>query len=323
MKPFSDVANVSTLSEKSLIARVCNKFGDSASLPSPFGAGDDCAVIETNKLKSNICVTSDAVILGRHFSETDSPFLAGEKLIKRNVSDIAAMGALPISALASSICSPRISLEWLDAFSEGMGTAASKYGIKIIGGDFASVKDDFFSTHLTLMGETNGRILTRIGANEGDYICVTGTLGASFESGHHLSFEPRIEQGRFFAKSDLVTSCTDLSDGIASDLRNILPKGMFAELEEVSIPLRTYGDTQATIHGAFCDGEDYELLFTVSKSANFSNFEKEYFDRFGTQFYRIGEIKKAKSENEENALILVSEKARQILKFGGFDHYLF
>ncbi len=321
MNPFSDTDNVSSLSEKNLIARVCKKFGDSANLPSPFGAGDDCAVIESASLKKNICLTSDAVILDVHFSRTDSPFEAGQKLIKRNASDIAAMGARPLSALASSICSPRVSLCWLDEFSAGMGDAANRYGIKIIGGDFASVKNDFFSTHLTLLGQSDGAMLTRCGARDGDFICVTGALGASFESGHHLSFEPRIEQGVFFANSQKVTSCTDISDGIGSDLRNLLSAGFCAELRAESIPLREYGDgKKSTLRGAFVDGEDYELLFTVS-AEDFSEVSAEYLSRFGDSIYRIGQIKKAQSNMEENALVLISNNSREVIKFNGFDHY--
>lgn len=322
MKPFSKDNNVATLSEKNLIARVCSKFGSSADLPSPYGAGDDCAVIKPHLLQENVCATSDAVILGRHFSEEDSPFLAGEKLVKRNVSDIASMGAVPFSALASSICSPNVSLEWLDAFSEGMGRACERYAIKIIGGDFASVKDDFFSTHLTLLGQTNSNPLLRTGANEGDIICTTGVLGASFESGHHLTFEPRVSQGVFFAESGLVTSCTDLSDGMGADLRNLLPDGMCAELQEDDIPLREYDGKKASIKGAFCDGEDYELLFTFTSNGDFDKFSREYCSRFGEPIFRIGEIKKAKSPEEENALILVSKSKRKIITLSGFDHYI-
>lgn len=322
MKPFSKNNNVATLSEKKLIARVCAKFGVSADLPSPFGAGDDCALIKTKSLQDNVYATSDAVILGRHFSETDSPFLAGEKLVKRNVSDIASMGARPFSALASSICSPNISLDWLDAFSEGMGRACERYAIKIIGGDFASVKEDFFSTHLTLLGQSTLSPLLRSGAKEGDIICTTGALGASFESGHHLTFQPRLEQGIFFAESGLITSCTDLSDGLGADLRNLLPDGMSAELLEADIPLREYDGKKASIKGAFCDGEDYELLFTFSSQANFDKFAEEYFAKFGEPIFRIGEIKKAKSSDEENALILISNSKRQIIDLVGFDHYI-
>ncbi len=320
MNPFSDIDNVSSLPEKNLIARVCEKFGESANLPSPFGAGDDCAVIESKTLKKNICLTSDAVILDVHFSREDSPFAAGEKLIKRNASDIAAMGARPFSALASSICSPRVSLQWLDEFSKGMGEAARRFGIKIVGGDFTSVKTDFFSTHLTLLGESDGAMLKRDGAAEGDFICVTGALGASFESGHHLSFEPRIEQGVFFANGGKVTSCTDISDGIASDLRNLLPRGMCAELCASDIPLREYCGKKSTLKAAFCDGEDYELLFTVSVE-DYSKLASEYLSCFGEPIYRIGQIKKAQSKLEENALILLSDNSREVVDLNGFDHY--
>ncbi|MBQ6533954.1 MAG: thiamine-monophosphate kinase [Opitutales bacterium] len=323
MKPFSQSDNAASLGEKRLIARVLENFGSCADVPPPFGAGDDCAVLEPARAGENVCVTSDAVILGRHFSEDDPPFAAGEKLVKRNVSDIAAMGARPFAALASSICSPSVSLAWLDEFCKGVGAAARKYGIKIIGGDFASVGGDFFSTHLTLLGRTRFAPLTRSGAKEGDILFTTGALGASLESGHHLSFEPRVELGEFFAASGLVDACIDLSDGMGSDLREIIPQGMCAEVFEEKIPLREYGGKRATLKGAFCDGEDYELLAAFSAGADFEKFSRDCAGRFGAKLREIGAIKKAPSREAEGAIMLVSGGVSAPADFGGFDHYRF
>ncbi len=322
MNPFSKTSNISALSERRLIAKVCEKFGEAAALPPPFGAGDDCALIRSGSLKKNVYATSDAVILGRHFSSETDPFAAGEKLVKRNVSDIAAMGAVPFAALASSICSPNLSLEWLENFCCGMGNAAVRYGIKIVGGDFASVKGDFFSTHLTLLGQSDDCPLTRTGASDGDYICVTGELGASLESGHHLSFEPRVAEGVFFAQNAGITSCIDLSDGIASDIKNLIPQKLCAEISAADIPLRKYGGRVATLKQSLCDGEDYELLFTFSGGeSDMRKFKSAYGEKFGRPFYVLGKIKKANSAEEENALILISEGRREVFKSGGFDHY--
>lgn len=322
MKPFATVGTVGGLGEKRLISRVCAKFGAAADLPPPFGAGDDCALVLSQSLKKNVLLTSDAVILGRHFSPDTPPELAGAKLVKRNVSDIAAMGAHPFAALASSICSPNVSVEWLDGFCGGMGVAAEKYGLKIIGGDFASVGGDFFSTHLTLLGQTDGRTLLRVGASAGDYICVSGALGASFESGHHLAFEPRVEQGVFLAAEPRVSACTDLSDGAASDLRNLLPRGTCAELSESAVPRREYCGKTATLKQALCDGEDYELLFTFSGAASeLSAFSRVYEARFGEPFYVMGQIKTANPADGEDAVFVVSQNRREPFSAGGFDHY--
>lgn len=322
MNPFAKVGTVSELGEKALIARVCKNFGSSASLPPPFGAGDDCALIRSRTLSENVFVTSDAVILGRHFSSDTPPEAAGEKLVKRNASDIAAMGAVPFAALASSICSPNVSLEWLDGFCIGMGRAAERYGIKIIGGDFASVGGDFFSTHLSLFGQSDMCPLLRSGAEIGDYICTTGALGASFESGHHLTFEPRLKEGRFLAENPNVSACMDISDGLASDLKCLLPPHSCGEIFAENLPFRSFGGKLATVRQALCDGEDYELVFTYRGSrGQFDEFLRSYKDAFGCCVYEIGRMAMPRSGDEDNALVLVSGGFREVFKSGGFDHY--
>ena len=144
MNPFADKNCVCELSEKEIIERICGNFGSSMP-PPPFGAGDDCALIKKSLLRKNLYATSDAVIYGRHFDSSASPRRAGAKLMKRNISDIASMGASPIAALTSSIFSKNLSLEWLDEFCFGLASTAEEYGIKLIGGDLAGVEKDFFS----------------------------------------------------------------------------------------------------------------------------------------------------------------------------------
>lgn len=322
MNPFAKVGTVSELGEKALIARVCKNFGSSAALPPPFGAGDDCALIRSRALSENVFATSDAVILGRHFSPDTPPEMAGEKLVKRNASDIAAMGATPFAALASSICSPNVSVEWLDGFCRGMGRAAERYGIKIIGGDFASVGGDFFSTHLTLLGQSGTRPLLRSGAEVGDYICTTGALGASFESGHHLTFEPRLKEGLFLAADNAVSACMDISDGLASDLKCLLPPHSCAEIFAENLPLRKFGGKTATATQAMCDGEDYELVFAYRGSrGRLDGFLRSFEAELGHSAYAIGRIAEPRRAGEKGALVLVSDGVRNAFESGGFDHY--
>ena len=321
MNPFSKEVNVSALGEKKLIERVCARFG-SAVPPPPFGPGDDCALMQSSGFKKNVFVTSDAVVLGRHFSPEDSPAIAGGKLVKRNISDIAAMGASPFAATISALASPNISLDWLDEFCGGVGDTAAKYGIKILGGDFASTGNCFFSAHMTLWGHSDGRPLLRSGASEGDLICVTGELGASFESGWHLSFEPKIEEGAHLSEIGKVTSCIDVSDGVASDLKWLLPSGSCAEIWPSKVPLREFGGCRATLEKALCDGEDYELLFTFSgEMSDFNDFSRGFALKFGKSPIAFGRIKKAQSPSEESALVIVSNGSRNVFRGGGFDHY--
>lgn len=318
MKPFSEIDPISKLDEKQLILRICSLLGDC--MPNaPFGAGDDCAVIASDEFASNdLLATSDAVILGRHFDENTDPILVGRKLVNRNASDIASMGGSPLYALTSGILSKNISLQWLDAFTHGIAEAADGLGIKVVGGDVATAAGDFFSMHMTLMGSAPLRPLLRSGAEVGDAVYVTGSLGLSFESGRHLTFAPRICEGRFLASLDGVSSCTDLSDGFASDVKNILQKNAAVEIYEDSFPCAEFAGRKATLREALCGGEDYELLFTFRGDKKY--LENQWSSAFKTQLREVGKIIFAPVGAEKGILVVGTDGARRIFQESGFNH---
>lgn len=318
MNPFADRNCVCELSEKEIIERICGNFGSSMP-PPPFGAGDDCALIKKSLLRKNLYATSDAVIYGRHFDSSASPRRAGVKLMKRNISDIASMGASPFAALTSSIFSKNLSLEWLDEFCFGLASTAEEYGIKLIGGDLAGVEKDFFSMHLTLLGDSSTKPLLRSGAGVGDWIYVTGVLGRSFESGHHLDFQPRLREGIWLGKQKCVRACTDLSDGLGQDLRNIISSGeISAEIFADSVPLRAFTGGKASLSQALCDGEDYELLFAVR--GNYMKFEKSFFAVFGYVPFRIGRIVNSKC-GRPGEIYITYPGVKTLYNGGGFSHF--
>lgn len=319
MNPFSEKDPLSSLGEKALIARICAAFGASAP-KAPFGPGDDCALIRAEELGGgDMLATSDAVILGRHFDASTDPRLAGRKLVNRNASDIAAMGGRPAFALASGIVSAELSLGWLDGFCAGVSEAAEKLGVKIVGGDVASVEGRFFSMHMSLLGTAPERTLLRSGARIGDALYVTGGLGLSFESGRHLDFEPRIAEGEFLAQTWGVGACIDLSDGLASDVKNIIPRGACAEVFEDSVPRRFFGGKTATLREALCGGEDYELLFAYRGDCG--EFERAWAESLETPLSRIGRISAPASASEAGGLVVVrSGGGREIFRGSGFDH---
>lgn len=308
---FSD--SVASLTEKQLIGRFCKNL--SPFIPqSPLGSGDDCAVIDTKFFRGKILSTSDAVILGRHFLPETPANLAGKKLLNRNISDIASMGGIPKFAMSSTIISPKISLKWLDLFCEGLKEAASEYNIQFIGGDVARGEDDFFSMHITLLGDCIKPML-RIGAKIGDKIFVTGALGASFESGKHLNFRPRVKEGIFLSKTNLVSSCTDISDGIASDLSDILNPKISALLYEKDIPVFNFNSNN--LQKALCDGEDYELLFTLNSNACEADFIKNYELELGCKPIKIGEIVSRK----DFEILIDFDGVQKPISAKGFSHF--
>jgi thiamine-monophosphate kinase len=262
MNPFTRQAtrSVASLGETRLIEAL-RRWLACASPPSPRGIGDDCAVLSPSRRTQ--LLTVDSVVYGRHFDDRARPRDAGAKLLKRNLSDLAAMGAKPVAAVVALTLSPSVKLDWLEGFYRGMASSARRHGVSIVGGDVA--QSDGFAAILTLLGEAAGpRILTRKGARPGDWIYVTGQLGASLQSGHHFGFEPRLAEGAWFARRREVRSMMDVSDGLAKDLPALEPPGAEAVLFPSAIPRRR----GAGLHAALCDGEDYELLVSIGAGAD-------------------------------------------------------
>ena len=314
---------VARLGEKKLIARVCSALGKSCP-PPPCGSGDDCALTPRSSLCKNIYTTVDSVVYGRHFDDASPANLVGEKILKRNISDIASMGARPRSAVCAAVMSSNVSVEWLDSFMAGLAAVAERFGVQIIGGDIADAGiENFFSMSLTLSGDSDLPPLLRGGARAGDILYTTGELGFSFESAHHLTFTPRVEQGLWLAQRNAeclcVSSCTDISDGIACDISNVLAADSKAVLDFV--PMRRFGG-RTSLEKALCDGEDYELLFSVSADfvPHIKDFECAYTEKFGAPPIRIGRVESRKC-GEAPLWIKSSDGSLASFSKGGFEHF--
>ncbi len=299
MHPFTDnpAEAISALGEQKLIAAIRRWLGN-ATPPSPFGIGDDCAVLPRSSRRT--LVTVDPVIHGKHFDATVPPRAVGEKLLKRNLSDIAAMGGRPRAAVVALALDAKISTRWLAAFYRGLASASRRYRVPIVGGDISHQPGGFAAT-LTLIGEASAkRVLTRTGAKNGDWIYVTGTLGGSI-LGHHYRFTPRLDEGRWLAALPEVRSMMDLSDGLAKDLAALTPADAVPALEAGAIPIspaarrlaaRTSGKT--ALHHALADGEDYELLFTLATRADRAAFEATWKRKFpSTRLSCLGRFARA------------------------------
>jgi thiamine-monophosphate kinase len=295
MNPFTPVRarSVAAIGERRLIDGIRRWLGG-ASPAAPFGIGDDCAVIPPTKRHQ--LVTTDPVIFGQHFDETVSPRQAGAKLLKRNLSDIAAMGGRPVAAVVSLALAPETSLRWLEQFYRGLAATALKYRVRIVGGDVTQGPAKFFGAFLTLHGESAGRrVVTRTGARAGDAIYVTGTLGGSL-LGHHHSFTPRLAEGAWLAGRGEVRAMMDVSDGLAKDLDSITSAGLSPALRAEAIPVsaaakrRARDSKRAPLFHALSDGEDYELLLVV-RAGGAAMLERDWRRRFPKlRFTRVGEF---------------------------------
>ncbi len=293
MNPFTanPALSVGALGERRLIAKLREWLGP-ANPPAPFGIGDDCAVLPASG-KRRLLVTTDPVIYGRHFDDTLPPAAAAEKLLKRNLSDIAAMGGIPRSAVVSLALPRRVSIAWIRGFYRALGRCARAHGVAIAGGDVAEA-DGMLGAFLTLLGEAAGpRVLTRRGARIGDWIYVTGSLGGSILGKHHR-FTPRLAEGRWLAARREVRCLMDLSDGLAKDLLELVPAGTKPALAADSIPLSRAArqlarrDGRTALDHALSDGEDFELLFAIAARADRAALERAWRSRFSTALTCIG-----------------------------------
>lgn len=226
------------------------------------GAGDDCAVVPRDSRWDTLLKT-DAIVEGVHFLPGTDPAGIGHKALARAISDIAAMGGLPEFALVTLFVHPARSLELLEGIYAGLSATARNYGISVAGGESASLPHDGLAISIALTGRVErGKAILRSTGHIGDILCVSGPLGGSFLSGRHLDFEPRLELARRLMKESLRPSAMmDLSDGLGTDLPRLArASGCSFNVDTESLPRHE----ACSISQAICDGEDYELLLSIS-----------------------------------------------------------
>ncbi|MCS7049655.1 MAG: thiamine-phosphate kinase [Verrucomicrobiae bacterium] len=279
---------VRDLGEFGLIAKLCED------LPA---CGDDCAVLPAARRDRYLLFTCDPVIENIHYLPETPAYRVGWKAMARNLSDIAAMSGLPRYAVVSLGLRPETPVRYVTELYRGLRAAANRFHCEVVGGDTAHVRGDQFIV-IAMLGEVEKhRLVRRRGARPGDVVFVTGPLGGSFASGHHLTFTPRIREARWLTAHYRVHAMLDLSDGLASDLQRLIEAGGVGfALESAKIPCRT------TLNAALTEGEDFELLFTVSPR-DAASLRK--------RFHEIGRV-------IPKPVILLDD---QPLRIHGYDHF--
>ncbi len=232
------------------------------------GPGDDCAIVRSSNGSTSF-LTVDQLVEGRHFEPATPVDLIARKSIARSVSDIAAMGGTPAWALASgTLCKdyPH-SNELFDAMSRW----AKHWGCPLVGGDIAThaKTDSPMVLSVTIGGviDAGHTPILRSGAKPGDLIYISGPIGASFETGHHLRFDPRIELGRWASREGSgVHAMMDLSDGLGRDCDRIAKASQVCiEISAADVPIHHSCEGWKR---AFSDGEDYELILSIDPHAD-------------------------------------------------------
>ena len=315
-------------SEFNLIERFFTKPAPQAVL----GVGDDAALLAIGS-GMELAVSTDMLVSGTHFFPDADPRKLGWKALAVNVSDMAAMGALPRWATLA-IALPRADEAWLAAFASGFFTCAKEFGIDLIGGDTTRGP---LNLSVTIFGETpRGQALRRNGAQPDDDIWVSGTLGgaalalAALQNQATLDEDdlascrrlldtpqPRVELG--MALRGIANSALDISDGLFGDLGHILERSnVGAELCFDALPahpvLEPYLADAWAQRCLLSGGDDYELCFTAPRARH--DDIKALEDRIGLKLSRIGKV------TADAGLQLLDAAGQAMPKPGsGYDHF--
>ncbi|MCR6632190.1 MAG: thiamine-phosphate kinase [Magnetospirillum sp.] len=258
--------------------------------PGALGLTDDVALLSSDE-QNETAVTMDSMVAGVHFLPDDPPDLVARKLVRVNLSDLAAKGAKPFAVMLAAAFPVGTELAWIRRFADGLGEDLAYFDVALIGGDTVSTPGPL-TLSLTAFGRiAKGRTVLRSGAHPGDRIWLSGTLGdgalglmaARGQLGDlgdgHIAFladryrlpRPRVSLGA--ALPGVASAGMDVSDGLVQDLGHICrASGVAATVEAATVPLSAAAQAAlAADHSLLATiltgGDDYELLFTAPAAA--------------------------------------------------------
>ncbi len=242
-----------------------------------LGLKDDAAVLSPPPGRE-LVLTVDQMLEGVHFLPGDDPALIARKLLRRNLSDLAAMGATPLGYLLTTALPAALPEDWLAGFAKGLETDQRQFGIGLLGGDSSSSRTDIALT-ATLIGHVApGQALPRSGARAGDKIWVTGSIGdavlglearrgklrdqTGFLTRRSLLPEPRVG----LSLAGIASAAIDVSDGLVQDLSHICRgSGLAAVIHAGRVPVSPEAAALGLdyLEMRLTGGDDYELLLAV------------------------------------------------------------
>ena len=318
------------LSEFDLIGRYFQR-PTAASDTVALGIGDDCALLSP-KPGTQLAISCDMLVEGRHFFADVDPAALGHKALAVNLSDLAACGARPL-ACTLALALPEAKEQWLSEFARGLFALADAHGCTLIGGDTTRGP---LNICITVFGEVpRGQALLRSGAQVGDEIWVSGTLGdarvalealqgkialpaeAIAAARQRLEWPaPRVALGQ--ALRGVATAAIDVSDGLLGDLGHILELSRYGATVDAAATQDLLACPHITgerrLGYTLAGGDDYELLFTAPPAAR--DAVQAAARQTDTPVTRIGHIDAAPG------LRLLDAAGQPVSgRFASFDHF--
>jgi thiamine-monophosphate kinase len=301
---------LSDLGEGALVRRIRQRFSSQVIA----GIGDDAAVFDLGAEHSAV-FCSDLMAENTHFLRNlHPPDAVAYKSIAANVSDVGAMGGMPMHFLISIAAPGELELSWFDGFLDGVERACRDFDISLLGGDSSSAQ--FIFIDVSMIGRVRAdKVVRRSGAKPGDNIYVTGSLGGSalglerLKAGkvndpavkRHLYPAPRHELGG--AVAGRAHAMIDVSDGLSTDLTHILEESkVSARIYKDRLPAAPGTQDHHVLHG----GEEYELIIVSAEPIT------------DIPAARIGEIIESGTDNQ---LFLIDGAQESLLKPQGWQHF--
>lgn len=322
------------MNEFEIITKIFKKLANSKTAQN---LANDTAFINLNKIK-NLVISKDVFIEDVHFLKEDGGFKIASKLLRTNLSDLAASGATPLYYMLGFSKNNNLDSKFISDFARGLKELQKKYNISLIGGD--TVNSDKLIFSITILGQVPGNYsLDRNQAKAGDLIFTSGTIGDAFLGRNilknnpkannyltkrHFFPSPRLDLGQNLISKKLTKCAIDISDGLIGDLNHLCQESKLdATIFLDKIPLSNSAkkilkeNSQLKIENLISGGDDYELLFSINPQN-----EKKLLKLAKTlkiSLTKIGNFKQARTKKPK-ITILDSNNCQIKINKMGYEH---